>query len=181
MKRATAILLLAAATLAAAAVATAANVTASGTVTGAGSVTLASGTTATFAATLDGTDQTVNYTVPLTIVDARGTGGGWNLTLTSTTFTTGIRALPTTASSLTAVTAACASGVTCTNPTNAVAFPIAVPAGTTAPTAVKFFNAAANTGMGSFTITPTVAVSVPGNAYAGTYSSTLTVAAIAGP
>ncbi len=181
MKRAIAILLFATATLAVAAVATAATVTASGTVTGAGSVTLTSGTTATFAATLDGTDQTVNYTVPLTIVDARGTGGGWNLTLTSTTFTTGTRTLATTASSLTAVTAGCTTGVTCTNPTNAVTFPVADPAGATAPAAVKFFNAAANTGMGSFTITPTIAVSVPGNSYAGTYSSTLTVAAVAGP
>jgi hypothetical protein len=35
--------------------------------------------------------------------------------------------------------------------------------------------------MGSFTVTPTVSVSIPGNAYAGTYQSTVTVAVAAGP
>jgi hypothetical protein len=46
---------------------------------------------------------------------------------------------------------------------------------------VKLFNAAANTGMGRFTVTPTIGVAVPGNAYAGTYTSTVTVAAVSGP
>jgi len=46
---------------------------------------------------------------------------------------------------------------------------------------VKFFNAAANSGMGRFTITPSITVSVPGNVYAGTYSSTVTVAVASGP
>jgi hypothetical protein len=46
---------------------------------------------------------------------------------------------------------------------------------------VKLFNSAANTGMGRFTLTPTIAVSIPGNAYAGSYTSTVTVAAVSGP
>jgi hypothetical protein len=46
---------------------------------------------------------------------------------------------------------------------------------------VTFYNAAANTGMGDFTVTPTVEVSVPANAYAGTYTSTLTLAVVSGP
>ncbi|MEI8105446.1 MAG: WxL domain-containing protein [Actinomycetes bacterium] len=181
MKRTTLAFLLAAAALAAASIAAAATVTATGTVAGAGSVTIASGATATFATTLDGTDQTVNYTVPLTVVDARGTGGGWNLTITSTTFTTGTKTLATAASSLPSVTTSCVVSVTCTNPTNGTTYPITVPAAGTAPTAVKFFSSASATGLGSFTITPTIAVSIPGNTYAGSYSSTLTVAAVAGP
>jgi hypothetical protein len=167
--------------LATAAAAAASTITATATVTGTGSVSLSAVTTASFSDTLDGTDQTVTYQLPLTVVDARGTGGGWNLTVTSTQFTTGTRTLATNASSMTIVSSTCNAGSTCTNPTNAIGLPIAVPAGVTAPTAVKFFNSAATTGMGSFTVTPTVSVTIPGNAYAGSYASTVTVAVAAGP
>ena len=74
----------------------------------------------------------------------------------------------------------CAEG-TCTNPTNAITYPFTVPAEAVAPAAVKFFNAAADTGMGKFTLTPTVGVSVPANTYAGTYKSTVTLASVSGP
>jgi hypothetical protein len=124
----------------------------------------------------------VNYTVPLTLTDARGTGAGWNLTLTSTTFSDGAgHNLATTASQISSVAMACVSGGTCTSPTNAIAYPVTVPSATTAPAAVKVFNSAAATGLGRFTITPTIAVSIPGNAYSGSYASTLTVAAVSGP
>jgi hypothetical protein len=46
---------------------------------------------------------------------------------------------------------------------------------------VKLFNATANTGMGGFTVTPTVQVSIPANTFAGTYTSTVTVAVVSGP
>ena len=46
---------------------------------------------------------------------------------------------------------------------------------------MKFFNAAANTGLGKFDVTPSIDVSIPGNAYAGTYTSTVTLAAATGP
>jgi hypothetical protein len=49
------------------------------------------------------------------------------------------------------------------------------------PTPAKFYNAASATGIGTFTITPTVGVFVPQNSFAGTYSSTLTIAVISGP
>jgi hypothetical protein len=35
--------------------------------------------------------------------------------------------------------------------------------------------------MGRFTVTPTINVAIPGNAYAGNYSSTITIAAVTGP
>ena len=60
-------------------------------------------------------------------------------------------------------------------------YPVAVPAASTPPTAVEFFNAAANTGMGKFTTTPTVGVFVPQSSFAGTYTSTLTLAIVSGP
>jgi hypothetical protein len=104
--------------------------------------------------------------------------------VTSTTFTTGggsPHLLSTTASTATGVTSSCAGGTTCTNPTNSITYPLSVPAAAVAPTAVKLFNAAANTGMGSFTVTPTVSVAIPANTYAGSYTSTVTVAVVSGP
>lgn len=157
----------------------AASVTSTGTITGS-ILSAATSATPSFSANLDSGDSTQTYTVPLTIQDTRGTGAGWNLTLTSTTFTTGTQNLSTTASSLTGVTSSCTTG-TCTNPVNAQGYPITVPAATTAPTAVKFFNTSANNGMGKFTITPTVGVTIPQNAFAGTYSSTVTLSVVTGP
>jgi hypothetical protein len=70
---------------------------------------------------------------------------------------------------------------TCTLPTNSITYPVAVPAGVGPPAAVKFFNAAINTGMGNFTITPTVTVSFPANSFAGVYTSTVTFAIVSAP
>jgi hypothetical protein len=160
----------------------AATATATGTLSGS-TLSLTTSAAPTFSADLDSGDSTPTFTVPLTIQDTRGTGAGWNATITSTQFKTGggsPSTLPTNSSTLTGVVSACASG-TCTNPTNALSYPIAVPAGSTAPTAVKFFNAAANTGMGKFTNTPTIGVFVPQSSLAGTYTSTLTISIVSGP
>jgi hypothetical protein len=161
----------------------AATSTVSGTVS-AGTLSLTTSATPTFSLTLDGTDQTASYTVPATVTDATGSGAGWNLTITSTQFTTGggtPQTLAATASQITSVSNGCVGGSTCTNPTNALTYPITVPAAATAPTAVKYFNAAATTGRGKFTNTPTIGVTVPANAAAGSYTSTLTLAAVSGP
>jgi WxL domain surface cell wall-binding len=173
------VLALAAATPTAAQAATA---TVTGTLTG-GTLSVTTSANPSFTADLTGGDSTPTYTVPLNTQDTRGTGAGWNETITSTQFTTGggsPNTLAINASSLTAVNSACASGQ-CNSPTNSVTYPVAVPAGSTPPTAVKFFNAAANTGMGQFTTTPTIGIFVPGNSFAGTYTSTLTIAIVSGP
>jgi len=173
--------LVAAAAFAFPASALAATAESTGTIT-AGSLSLTTGAAPTFSATLDGTDKTPTYTLPMTVEDSTGSGAGWNTTITSTQFTTGgaePRTLSTEASSMTGVTSVCAEG-TCTDPTNAITYPLAVPAGAEA-TAVKFFNAAAETGLGKFTVTPTVGVSIPANTYAGAYTSTVTLASVSGP
>jgi len=162
--------------------ATAATATVTGTLSGS-ALSLTTSATPSFSANLDSGDSTPTYTVPLTIKDTRGSGAGWNSTITSTQFTTGggsPQTLATNASTLTGVTSSCASG-TCTNPTNAITYPVSVPAASSPPTAVKFFNAAANTGMGVFTNTPTIGVFVPQNSFAGTYTSTLTLSVVSGP
>ena len=156
-------------------------------VNGAGSVTEAVAAPTIPTVTLAGVDQTVSYTLPVTVVDATGTGNGWNLTITSTAFTTGggsPHTLAADASTITGVDAACVTETsTCTNPSNAVSYPLALPAGASAPTAAKFFNAAAASGLGKFTVTPTISIAVPANTYASAsgYSSTITVAVVSGP
>ena len=148
--------------------------------------TLSVATTAapSISANLNSGDQTKTYAVPLTVNDTRtgaSAGLGWNTTITSTQFLSGTRTLPTTASAITAMSSACANGGLCTTPTNAITYPVTVPAGSTPPTAVKFFNAAAATGIGTFTVTPTVSVTVPQNSFSGTYTSTLTISVVSGP
>jgi hypothetical protein len=162
--------------------ATTANPTVTGTVAG-GALSVATSAAPTFSANLALGDSTPTYTLPLTATDTTGTGAGWNLTISSTQFTTGggtPHTLAANASAITGVTSVCATG-TCTNPTNAVTYPVVVPAAATPPTAVKFVNAAASTGMGAFTVTPTVGVFVPSTTFAGSYSSTLTVSIVSGP
>src|SRR5581483_7797570 len=103
----------------------------------AGALTEATVAAPSLSVTLNGTDQTGSYTLPITVLDARGAGSGWNLTITSTQFTTGggsPNTLSTSASTITAVSSTCAAGVSCTNPTNSVSYPLALPAGSTAPT-----------------------------------------------
>ena len=137
--------------------------------------------------TLTGDDQTTTYALGLTVNDPRGNAAGWNLTITSTTFTgtaSSSNQLSTTASSInTAPTFACISGGGhCTSPNNSIGYPVGVPAGSpTAPTAVKFFNAASGSGLGKFTITPIVTISIPANTIADTYTSTVSVAIVSGP
>src|SRR3954452_6823991 len=158
---------------------------ATATVTGsvnAGTLSITTSATPSFSVTLDGTDQTANYTVPTTVTDATGSGAGWNLTITSTQFTTGggsPQTLATNASSVTGVTNTCAT--TCVSPTNSIIYPVGVPAASSPPTAVKYFNAATSTGAGKFTNTPAVDVAIPALTSAGTYNSTLTLAAVSGP
>ncbi len=169
-------------TLVMASAAGAGTVTATATIAGAGAISLTSGSTASMSDSLDGTDQTVSWSIPLTVIDARGTGAGWNLTVTSTSFTDSSgHALASSASQMTGVASSCNSGGTCSSPADTIAYPMTVPAGATAPTAVKFFNAATESGMGRFTVTPTISATIPGNAFAGGYLSTWTIAAVSGP
>jgi hypothetical protein len=137
----------------------------------------------TLTAALTGQDQTLTYPLPISVTDATASGAGWNLTLASTQFTTGgpgPHTLPADASRVTGATAACAANVACVAPVNGVVYPLTVSAGNNLP-AVKLFSAAANSGLGAFTITPTVSVFVPAGAYAGTYTCTLSLAIVSGP
>jgi hypothetical protein len=161
--------------LTAATAAIAGNITATATVSGAAGVSLGLPGNPSVSDTLDGTDQTVTYAPVLSVVDARGSGGGWNMTISATSFSdgSGHSLAP---GSISSVAQACHSGSACTAPTNAIGYPLTVNG-----SAAKFFNATANTGLGKVDVTPSVDVLVPGNAFAGTYTSTVTLAVATGP
>jgi hypothetical protein len=161
----------------------AATVAVSGTVTGGAALSIAANGTPSFNLTLNGTDQTATYTLPVEAIDPRGSGAGWNLTVTSTQFKDASgHTFPTTASSITAAASVCGPSSTCALPTNSITYAaFALPSAAVAPAAVKFFNSAANTGLGKVDVNATVSVAVPANVFAGTYNSTVTVAIVSGP
>jgi hypothetical protein len=125
----------------------------------------------------------VTYTLPITVIDARGTGAGWKLTITSTQFITsnGKNQLPTNASSITGVGVLCGTNSTCKKPVNSVSYPLIVPAGNSPPKPVKCFNAAINTGLGKFSLSMMVNVTIPASAPTGTYTSTIYLTVASGP
>ena len=135
----------------------------------------------TGALALNGRDQTLSYRLTFTLNNA--TTLGWHVTIASTQFTTGSlhkHTLPATALSVTGVSAVCQSG-SCNPVNNKTRYPVLVPGGNAAPHTVTFYDSAGNnTGTGSFTVTVSINVLVPGNAYAGTYSGTIAITLITG-
>jgi hypothetical protein len=175
-QRITIIIGVAALALVVSSVALAATLTTTATISGTAGISLSNPATASISATLDGTDQNVTYAPLLGVTDARGTGAGWNVTVAATTFSDGAghTLAPGT---ITGVVSACQAGNSCTAATSSgITYPLTV-----SSTASKVFNAALNTGLGKINVTPTFSVAVPGNAYAGTYTSTVTLAATTGP
>lgn len=133
--------------------------------------------------TLNGSNQTVSQTQTIDISDARGTGVGWNVTATSTLFTDGGNVLPSGSVTIPSTPAvACDAGVTCTPATpTGMSYPYSLPSDVVAPPALKLYNAAANTGLGAQTVTPTWNLLVPASARAGNYTSTWTFSLVSGP
>lgn len=155
-----------------------ANVT-GGTLTATGNYTSAVAT-----ATLNGINQTASYALPVTVTDATGSGLGWNLTISGSSLNCqsgaclGKSNAPTLSQQFASASGVCANQGACTNIVSSnpvtTAFNIA-----NQPT--KYFEADASSGMGIFTVTTTVNIIIPGNAYAGGYSGTITVTSISGP
>ena len=127
---------------------------------------------------LSGADQTYSYTLPVAMTDATGSNLGWNLTISSSQFTSGPDTLSTNASSITAVAITDGTGIAPTASTLSHDYTSPLPINATA---AKFFSATAGTGTGSSTITPTIDVAVPAGTTAGSYTSTITVASVSAP
>ncbi|MBA4181391.1 MAG: hypothetical protein C0506_12440 [Anaerolinea sp.] len=126
--------------------------------------------------TLNGSDQTVTGTTTAWAAsDARGTGDGWRVTVTSEAFVGSGGTIPVAnfKTQLTAVTTV--SGNTAPIPSPASFTPLS------SITPVKLLSAALTTGMGSYTYTPAFQLTVPGSAGAGSYTANVTVSINSGP
>jgi hypothetical protein len=179
--------------------------TATGTLTfSAGPLTLLSPIALTWAGTGNGLNrELVDATTAdqtYTVNDATGTGVGWNVTVSATTFTSTTPAATladtgtfstngsiTSATVVTAPTATCSTGSTCTLPTDTTTYPVAITTAATTPTPFKIYDTAATTGLGSIAIgLPGAApvgwwVAVPANAVPATYTSTITLEVVSAP
>jgi alpha-tubulin suppressor-like RCC1 family protein len=131
----------------------------------------------------------------LTVADNTGTGAGWHITVTGTTFTNGPNTLPdvgtiyftgsTAFLASTAPTATCVGS--CTLPTDTTSYPVAINTSPSLPTAYTVYDTSAGTGKGTMTIGGSAAhtigwwLELPAMAYAGTYASTVTLQIVSGP
>jgi hypothetical protein len=128
------------------------------------------GTAPTFIVTLDGTDQTPAFALGPT---ATGTNGAFNITASATVFTVGTQTLvrPT----VTGISTGSCTGGACIDAANTIAsYPILLTAA-----AQKIYSTA--TAKAAIPLTASLTVSVPGNALAGAYASTLTLTIVSGP
>ena len=130
--------------------------------------------------TLNGFNQVATASQALDIGDNTGSGSGWNVTVSNTTFTSGSNTLAN--ADFTAAMPAvptCDAGATCTPATwsGTVAYPFTLPGST----ATKLLSTAANTGMANQTATIAWSAAIPAAAMAGTYTSTWTLTLVSGP
>lgn len=151
------------------------------TMAGGGSLSLAYAPAAGGGAVLDGADHTMTYPLRLIVIDSRSTGTGWNVTVAATSFDNSAGKPFDPVQSIMSATVDCRLDGGCTAPRNLVGYPVPMPASTPETAPVKVFDADQGSGMGVFSVTPTVAVSIPGDTFAGTYVSTLAVAIVSGP
>jgi len=164
-------------------------------------LTLTSPASLTWSETLNGLDQSIVDTTAsdqqYTVNDATGTGAGWHVTMSATTFTTGSHALANTGtlsangsatsiSGATAPTATCSA--TCTLPTDTTTYPVAITTAATSPTAATIYDTSAASGLGQVVIGGSTALNpvgwwlqIPASVYSGSYTSTVTLEVISGP
>jgi hypothetical protein len=152
----------------------------------AGSLSVDANDVSLSAVVLDGSDKTATSASgsnSWAAEDARGTGVGWHLTIDATDFTDGGKTINISAADqefkiqLLDTNIAVVSGNT--KPTSSVTSLTAIPEAPAA--ALTFASAAANEGMGSYTLAPNFELEVPAETLAGSYSSTITVSAVSGP
>jgi hypothetical protein len=167
----------------------------------AGPLTMTSPTALAWATTENGADQqVVDPTVAqqsYLVNDGTGSGAGWHVTISATTFTTGPLSLANTATfvttgsvtseiAATAPTAACSTSSTCTLPTDTTTYPVAITTAATTPPASTIYDTAAATGLGSITVGIGALpvgwwVNVPASTKVGTYTSTISLTLVSGP
>jgi hypothetical protein len=170
------------------------------TLTG-GALTLTSPASLAWTGTLTGTSQSLVDVITgdqqYTVNDATGSGAGWHVSITATTFTNGGHTFPDTGTFVTngstsSITAALAPSATCTGtctlPANTTTYPVAITTAAATPPASTIYDTTAGTGLGQILIggsgNPDPVgwwVNVPGSAVSGAYTSTITLTVISAP
>lgn len=131
---------------------------------------------------LNGRDQVAQTTMVIAVsaLSAPDRQPGWSLSLTIDQFRvagSSLRVLPPDGITLAWASVDCVSETGCSDPQNGIAYPLDIPAGVSVP----FLDAAPGSGMGEYIITLTFEVRVPGNAYAGNYTTNVGVNIAGGP
>jgi hypothetical protein len=136
----------------------------------AATLSLTLGSAPSFGVTLDGTDQAPAFSLGMTV---GGMNGAFNITASATQFTAGSNLLgfPT----VTGMTTGACTGGGCITPVNTI---VAYPIGLTG-TAQKIYSSLV--GKQSAPLTQDMTLAVGGNAFAGSYTSTLTLTIASGP
>ncbi len=133
--------------------------------------------------TLTGANVVATASETFDIGDATGSGAGWDVTLSNTTFTAGTHTIPN-AAFVAALPAApsCDTGVSCVPAVwSGSATPPLGGAGLPGSTGAKLLSASAASGLGDQSVTIPWTATYPANSYAGTYSSTWTLTLASGP
>jgi hypothetical protein len=143
-------------------------------------------TTVSFpATTLNGTNQSVSATLVFDVADATGSGAGWNVSATSTPFTSGSHSLPDDATTIRSAPGIVCDilPIGCTLASTLIGYPYTLPAASVPPSATPIFDAAAGTGLGDQSFTTTWTLAIPANAIASAtpYTSTWTFSLGSGP
>ena len=116
------------------------------------------------------------------VLDATGTGAGWSVDATSTTFTDGSgNSLPANATSVgIAPLPQCDQAGQCVLASTSVTYPYTLPAGNGA-VATTLFNAQIGTGLGAQVFAPIFSINLPPTVVASTYSATWSFSLVSGP
>ena len=167
----------------------------------AGALTLTSPSALAWSATLTGLNLSLVDTnagdQQYTVDDATGSGNGWHVTMSATTFTNGSNTLPDTGTLSTNGSTSSATGTTgpsatctatCILPTDTTTYPVAITTAVTTPTPYTIYDTSASTGLGQVVIGGSTAthpagwwLQVPAYVYSGSYTSTVTLEVISAP
>ena len=132
----------------------------------------------------------------LTVNDSSGTTSGWDVTVSATTLRSGSHTLPDagrlqfngSTSSLTGAAPSAACVGSCVVPVDTTTYPVAIDTAPSSPDAFTIYDASAGTGTGVVALGGPAAahpigwwIQVPASAYAGSYTTTLTLTLVSGP
>lgn len=107
-----------------------------------------------------------------TVVDARGTGAAWSATISSTALTSAAGTVETTARTIAAGQMSMTNG-TVTAGTGADATTNLTSTAVTLSGSGQTFLASSGTNKGTYTVSPTLALAIPANAYRSNYAGTV--------